>query len=282
MDEFAPAKLNLYLHVTGRRDDGYHLLESLVAFADMGDRVSVAASSDLRLSVEGPFAAQVPNDDGNLVLQAARALAAALDRPPAAEIRLTKTLPVASGIGGGSADAAATLRALLRLWDAALPAPALMDLALRLGADVPVCLHGRTCHLSGIGERLDPAPSVADQPIVLVNPGVGVSTPAVFKARQAPFSSPLRLTDPSGGPHALAQALAQRRNDLAPPAISLEPTIADVLAAIEATPSCLLARMSGSGATCFGLFETVDQAHTAAREIATQQPSWWVEATRLR
>ncbi len=282
MDEFAPAKLNLYLHVTGRRDDGYHLLDSLIAFADVGDRVSVAASSDLRLSVDGPFAAQVPNDDGNLVLQAARAMAAALDRPAAAEIRLTKMLPVASGIGGGSSDAAATLRALLRLWDAALPAPELTDLALRLGADVPVCLHGRTCHLSGIGERLDPAPSVADQPIVLVNPGVGVSTPTVFKARQGPFSSPLRLADPSSGPHGLAQALAQRRNDLAPPAITLEPTIAAVLAAIEATPSCLLARMSGSGATCFGLFETVDQAHTAAREIADEEPSWWVEATRLR
>ena len=280
--EFAPAKLNLYLHVTGRRDDGYHLLDSLVAFADVGDRLSAAPSADLRLSVDGPFAAQVPCDDDNLVLRAARALAAALDRPPVADLRLTKILPVASGIGGGSADAAATLRVLLTLWDVELPAPALDDLALRLGADVPVCLHGRTCYLSGVGERLDPAPSVAGQPIVLVNPGVGVSTPAVFKARRGPFSSPQPLSDPQSGPRGLAPALAQRRNDLAPPAMALVPSVADVLAALEAAPACLLARMSGSGATCFGLFETDGGAQEAARVIAARHPSWWVQPARLQ
>lgn len=279
--EFAPAKLNLYLHVTGRRDDGYHLLDSLVAFAGVGDRLSARPSRTLALSVDGPFAAGVPSDDGNLVIRAAKALAAALDRAPAADLRLTKALPVASGIGGGSADAAATLRALMRLWGAELPAPALADLALRLGADVPVCLLGRTCRLSGIGERLDPAPPLSGHAIVLVNPGKAVSTPAVFRARTGPFSPAAPPDEAPADAQALAAALAACRNDLAPPAIALEPAIAEVLAALEAEATCLLARMSGSGATCVGLFATPAAARDSAAQIARAHPAWWVAPTTL-
>nr|MBC8158527.1 4-(cytidine 5'-diphospho)-2-C-methyl-D-erythritol kinase [Alphaproteobacteria bacterium] len=192
----APAKINLYLHVTGRRDDGYHLLDSLIVFADVGDRIAVSPADDFSLDIDGPFSAGLSNGPENLVVRAARTLAELAEVRDGARIRLTKTLPVASGIGGGSADAAATIRALMRLWEIEPHANALTEMALSLGADVPVCLAGQPSFMGGIGEDIDAAPSLPPVWLVLVNPGVGVSTPSVFAARKEEFSAPARFDAP--------------------------------------------------------------------------------------
>jgi 4-diphosphocytidyl-2-C-methyl-D-erythritol kinase len=268
--EAAPAKINLFLHVTGRRDDGYHLLDSLVVFAGAGDRLTAEPAASLSLELDGPFGAALAGEEDNLVLRAARALAATAGIQAGARLRLTKNLPVASGIGGGSADAAAALRLLARLWQ--LPAPD-SGLALGLGADVPVCLAGRPARMQGIGERLLRAPTLPRFGLVLVNPGVAVSTPAVFRARRDGFHPPAAL--PDGWPDAAAMAadLALCANDLEAAAISLAPAVAEALAALAALPGALLARMSGSGATCFALFADPARAAAAAAEIA--RPGWW-------
>ncbi len=294
--EPAPAKLNLYLHVVGRRPDGYHLLDSLVVFASVADRITVAPAPASSLTVDGPFAAAVPPGEGNLALAAAERLGGLLgDRgegpnPRGVAIALTKALPVAAGLGGGSADAAAVLRALLRLWDRAgaglAPAdPGLARLAESLGADVPACLAGQPRYVGGIGERLDPAPAVSGIPVVLVNPGLPLPTPAVFRARTGDFSSPDRFPGPLDGtafePPVLAALLADRRNDLTEAALTLCPAVGTVLAALTATSGCLLARMSGSGATCFGLFDRPASAVDAAAALARAEPGWWVQAGHL-
>lgn len=260
----APAKLNLALHVTGRRADGYHLLDSLVAFAATGDRLRVASGPD-RLIVDGPFAGDVPAGADNLCLRAARAMGTT------ATIHLTKNLPVASGIGGGSADAAAVMRAL------AAQGHALPDNPAALGADIPVCLAGQPTRMRGIGERLDPVPDMPRLPLVLVNPGIPLSTPAVFAAL-AGRDNP-GLPDPdwqdAGG---LIRWLQGTRNDLQAPAITLAPVIAQVLGDLQ-DQGARLARMSGSGATCFGLFDSADAAARAAAALA--RPGWWVTASEL-
>lgn len=274
---FAPAKVNLYLHVTGRREgDGYHLLDSLVVFAGTGDSLRFAPSDQLTLSLEGPGAWLLSKDGDNLVLRAARLLAEALGRPAHAAITLEKNLPVASGIGGGSADAAAALRGLLSLWEAELDEARLREIGLKLGADLPVCLAGRPTQMSGIGEILTPAIELPPAWLVLVNPRLALSTPAVFKARTGDFTPAAPLTDPLADAEALADALASRRNDLAHPAILLEPTVAAMLAAIAETEDCLLSRMSGSGASCFGLYATEEQADDAADALRAAHPGWWV------
>ena len=269
IEELAPAKVNLTLHVTGRREDGYHLLDSLVVFADVGDLVTVREADEPGFTVTGPQAGHVPVDASNLVLRAA-----ALFSDARAEIRLDKHLPAASGIGGGSADAAATLRALCRLRGSPLPTA---EQVLALGADVPACLTGRAVRLRGIGERLDPVPVLPPLPAVLVNPGVAVSTPAVFARlaqRENPSMPDLPVSFNDAG--ALALWLAAQRNDLEPPACALAPVIGDVLARLRAVPDCLLARMSGSGATCFGLFPDADAAERAAAALVAVRPEWWV------
>ena len=277
----APAKLNLYLHVTGRRDDGYHLLDSLVAFADIGDRVAASPAPRLSLAIEGPFAKGLaPDDPENLVVRAATALAARLGHAPAVALTLEKNLPIASGIGGGSSDAAATLKALAALWpidDDAL----LAEVGVRLGADVPVCLAARTSWLGGIGERVEPAPALPATPIVLVNPNVALPTPGVFKARRGPFSAPARFTAAPHDVRELAAVLAERRNDLTDAAITQVPTIAAIIEKLAGCGGNLLARMSGSGATCFGLFATSAQAQAAAQSLRMAQPGWWVAAGAL-
>jgi 4-diphosphocytidyl-2-C-methyl-D-erythritol kinase len=282
----APAKLNLYLHVIGRRDDGYHLLDSLAAFAAVGDELTFAPAADLSLAIDGPFARDLVADDSNLVLRAARALAAASGRKPAAAIRLTKRLPVASGIGGGSADAAATLRGLDRLWGTDLPPAHLARIALDLGADVPVCLSGVPSFFGGIGEEIALAGPLPPAHLVLVNPGQPLATAAVFRARAASptgsrYSKPDRWTAELPDAAALAGMLAKRRNDLTDAAVGLAPEIGDVLAILERQPACLLARLSGSGATCFGLFESRGAAREAASAIASARPDWWAVATTL-
>ena len=185
--ESAPAKVNLYLHVTGRRPDGYHLLDSLIVFADLCDTVTAAPAERLSLTLAGPFADALDGAD-NLVSRAARALAAHAGRPPRATLRLVKHVPVAAGLGGGSSDAAAALRALIRLWGLSIEADELARLALELGADVPVCLAGHACFVGGIGDALTPAPALPSAPILLVNPGVAVPTTEVFAARTGEFA----------------------------------------------------------------------------------------------
>ena len=267
--EAAPAKVNLFLHVTGRRDDGYHEIDSLAVFADVGDVLRAEPAASLSLALDGPFALALSAEPDNLVLRAARALALAHDRAPSVRLTLTKHLPVASGIGGGSADAAACLRLLVRLWGIA---PG-VDLVPALGADVPVCLAGKPARMGGVGDRLGPVPDVPTCGLVLVNPGVPVATAEVFRARSGPFSPPAALA--SGWPDAAALAadMARHRNDLEAPAMAVCPPIGAVLAALRNTPGCLLARMSGSGATCFGLFAQVAEAAGAARALS--RPDWW-------
>lgn len=279
--EQAPAKVNLTLHVTGKREDGYHLLDSLVAFAGIGDTLELSPADDLRLTLAGPTVAALTADDDNIVLRAARALAAHAGIVPRAHITLTKRLPVAAGIGGGSADAAAALRGLVRLWSLDIGEDDLRAVGLTLGADVPVCLAGRPTTMTGVGEHLAPAPALPTAWLVLVNPRRPLSTPAVFKARTGGFSAATPLTEAPTDARALALALAARRNDLTQAAISLEPMVGDMLALIAAQPDCLLARMSGSGATCFGLFADQETAQSAATALTATQPGWWIAAAPL-
>jgi 4-diphosphocytidyl-2-C-methyl-D-erythritol kinase len=278
----APAKINLYLHVLGRRPDGYHELDSLVAFADIADTVTAVPSDALSLTIDGRFAAALADEAAdNLVLRAARLLAASFGVTAGAALRLTKELPIASGIGGGSSDAAAALCALQALWSVRATPGELAALAARLGADVPVCLLGRTAWVGGIGDALVPAPPLPPVATVLVNPGAALSTPAVFKARRGRFSAPARFAAPIADAAGLVAALHARRNDLAEAAIGLVPEIADVLALLSACEGALLARMSGSGATCFALFAEDAAARQAAADLARARPHWWVAPGRL-
>jgi len=273
---FAPAKVNLALHVTGRRDDGYHLLDSLVVFADIGDWLDIAPTEALGLTVSGPRAAGVPADRRNLIWRAAELFAPG----QGAAITLDKHLPHAGGIGGGSADAAAALRGLSTLWGLPLPSA---EAVLALGADVPVCLFGRPARMSGIGETLVPLPSLPPLWIVLVNPGVEVPTGAVFKALVTADNPPLPEIPAEGWQDAAALAawLAQTRNDLEPPARAQVPEIGRALDALDDCPGCLMARMSGSGGTCFGLFAEAGPAHLAADNLGAEE-GWWVAQAPVR
>jgi 4-diphosphocytidyl-2-C-methyl-D-erythritol kinase len=278
--EPAPAKVNLYLHLTGRRADGYHLLDSLVVFAEAADVLTAEPAETLSLTVDGPFADGLATEPDNLVLRAARALAAETGVTPRGRLVLSKNLPVASGIGGGSADAAAALRLLCRLWQVAPDPAALANLAAGLGADVPVCLAGQPSRMAGIGERLGPAPRLPPCAIVLVNPGVAVATAEVFRARSGGWSSAAELPASWPDPATMAADLGKLRNDLEPIASKMRPVIGEVISALKSTHGCLLARMSGSGATCFGLFADATAAEHAAVRIA--RPDWWCWAGLLR
>jgi len=263
----ARAKVNLCLHVTGLRQDGYHLLDSIVGFADLGDVLTFIPAESLTLTIGGPFADGLSGQDENLILRAARCF----DSATGAAIHLQKNLPIASGIGGGSADAAATLRALSILWDSPLPSAAAQ---LALGADVPVCVVGETVRMRGVGERIDPVAGLPALPVVLINPGVGVSTPAIFNALSNKENPALGTGKPS------LEWLQKQRNDLQKPAINMVPEIAETLAALELSGAGMV-RMSGSGATCFGVFTTTQAAQTAAASIHKSNPDWWVQATTL-
>jgi len=285
----APAKLNLFLHIEGRRADGLHLVDSLIAFAEIGDALAITpADTRLSLAIDGPFAAALPLTDDNLVLRAAGRLREQARIADGAAIRLTKALPVASGIGGGSADAAAALHALARLWRVDPVTCDLAAIAAMLGADVPVCLAGRTSRVGGIGTDIADGPPLPAAALVLANPGIAVPTADVFRAYAASARPVQRQVDSPGVWDGIAdaQALAARlrplENDLEAPAIALAPAIAETLAALRALPDCLLARMSGSGATCFALFGDDNAAQDAARSLQAAFPYWWVAPTRLR
>ena len=276
---FAPAKVNLYLHITGRRDDGYHLLDSLVAFVDIGDRLRAESAASLSLAVDGPEAADLAAvGDENLVLRAARLLADRAGITAGAALHLEKHLPVAAGIGGGSSDAAAALLALTRLWRISLDDRALRALGARLGADIPACLYRRAVWVGGIGERLEPAGPLPEAGILLVNPRRALSTAAVFAARRGPLGHVGRFAPMPSAAAALARALMPCRNDLTEAAIGLVPEISAVLARLGRLPGCLLARMSGSGATCFALFANRAAAEAARAEVAAAEPWWWCAA----
>ncbi len=276
----ARAKVNLYLHVTGKRADGYHELDSLMVFPDLGDALCLERAAELSLEVSGPFAAALEAEGpGNLVLRAAQALSALAGGGHGARIRLTKNLPIAAGIGGGSADAAAALRGLVRLWKLDLPEAKLRSLALELGADVPPCLESRPVFARGIGEILTLAPPLPPFWLVLVNPGVALPTAKVFQARCGAFSEAAAVWgDPPRDLDDVLDLLHRSCNDLERPAIALAPKVAEVLAALRSLEGCRLARLSGSGATCFGVFAEADPANASAAMLASAHPDWWVAA----
>ncbi len=279
---FAPAKVNLCLHVVGRRADGYHLLDSLVAFADIGDRLTARPAPSWSLTLSGREAAALAGVDDNLALRAGRLLAQHVGSVAAAELHLEKHLPVAAGIGGGSADAAATLRALRELWRLAIDDAELAAIGARLGADIPVCVRSETAWVSGIGERVEPGPPLPELGVVLVNPRRPLPTATVFAARQGGFAAPApRLAEPPRDAVAFARWLAALRNDLTAATIGLAPEIGDVLAALGNLAGALLVRMSGSGATCFALFENRAAAMRARDALAAAEPRWWCAAGGL-
>lgn len=277
----APAKVNLYLHVLGRRADGYHDLDSLVVGLDIGDQLTIAPAADLRLQVSGPFAANLGPAHDNLVMAAARGLRAVCDTTLGAAIHLEKRLPVAAGLGGGSADAAAALSGLMALWDRQ-PEPAALDrLARSLGADVPVCLFGAPAVVGGIGERITPTPSLPNLHVVLAWPAPALATADVFAAHRATGEADPILSRAYADVAGFVGELRYRRNDLEPTARALCPAIGDALALLAAAEGCVLARMSGSGACCFGLFASTETAAAAALRIGALRSAWWVVAARF-
>jgi 4-diphosphocytidyl-2-C-methyl-D-erythritol kinase len=283
--ETAPAKVNLTLRVIRRRDDGYHELESLVAFADFGDRLSLSPGGELTLTVRGPSATVAGDGADNLVLKAARALAARCPDIVLGAFSLDKRLPVAAGLGGGSADAAAALRLIAQANDLARDDPHLYAAARATGADVPVCLDARARIMRGIGDLLSPPLSLPPLPAVLVNPGVALPTKAVF-AGWTPAAAQRGALDPAAvakltARDRLVHLLATQANDLEDPAIALTPVIADVLSELRGLPGCQLARMSGSGATCFGLFSSAVAARAAGKVLREKYQHWWVKAVVL-
>ncbi len=283
--EAAPAKINLFLHIVGRRPDGMHLIDSLVVFAELGDVVTVRPGTDISLTRSGSMAGDLPPIEDDLVFRAARLLAEMAQVSAGATINVEKNLPVASGLGGGSADAAATIRALVRMWRIDMPSDQMASLTQQLGADVAVCLESRPLRVGGIGEQVSPPGTLAPLHAVLVNPHVAVSTAEVFAAfadaTQAPVSGPDGTEPWSGEPRRFVEQLAARHNDLTAAATTLCPAIGVVLARLGAQPECLLQRMCGSGATCFGLFAASSEAQAAAETMRRENPDWWVAATAL-
>ncbi len=285
---FAPAKINLYLHVTGRQEDGYHTLDSLVAFADIGDQIRLSPASEFSFAVQGPFASSFtakerdssPNS-ANLAVRAAWALAQALQKQPKFKITLTKNLPVASGLGGGSADAAAVIWALLEKWNVPRQSVPKIDHLLRdLGADVPLCFFCRPAQVAGVGDIIQPV-TLPEMPVLLVNPVRFCSTAQVFGRFDAPYAqAPEKITETEDA-EALLSLLSARRNMLEEAAIQIVPDIAVVLDLLKAQAGCRLARMSGSGATCFGLFSDAGAALEAAEALLVRYPRWWVRTGTL-
>ncbi|MFN3626409.1 4-(cytidine 5'-diphospho)-2-C-methyl-D-erythritol kinase [Parvibaculum sp.] len=279
--ESAFAKINLSLRISGRRPDGYHELRSLAVFAAIGDRIEVHPSAQLTLDLEGRFASSLAGEADNLVLRAARGLRDLCGIGEGARILLEKNLPVASGIGGGSADAAAALRALMRLWRVKPDEAGLMRLAASLGADVPVCLGTAPALMSGIGEKIRRLPRLPEIWLLLANPGVALSTADVFRALAAPplAAAPAAAHLPDFATlDDLVEWLQGEPNDLERPARALLPLIGEVIGAIAATPGCRLARMSGSGATCFGIYASASEAQSAAAALSAAHPGWWIAA----
>jgi 4-diphosphocytidyl-2-C-methyl-D-erythritol kinase len=282
----APAKVNLTLRILGRRADGYHQLASLVVFAGCGDHLTLDAGPRLDLAVTGPTAGQSGAVADNLVLRAAKALADKVPGLTVGRFALTKELPAGAGLGGGSADAAAALRLLAQANGLKLDDPRLAAVARATGADVPVCLDPRPRVMRGIGDVLSGPLALPALGIIIVHPGIAMPTPPVFKALGLTPGERCAARGAASGPipdgrEALLAWLAGERNDLEPPAIGIAPAIADVIGAIAALPGCRLARMSGSGSACFGLFDTEAAATAAVRGLTQMHPGWWARASRI-
>lgn len=271
----APAKVNLFLHITGKRDDGYHLLQSLVAFADIGDEIKVEEADSFSLSMNNQ---DIPVDENNLVTQAVEKTANALNREPNIKVTLYKEIPAGAGLGGGSSDAAATIKALQTLWDEQLGEEELASILIGLGADVPVCYEASGCFVKDIGETITLLPSFPPMPAVLVHPNVFCATEKVFENFSASFSSPVTIPEDFDS----IDFLKEQRNDLTDAAQMIAPEIKDVLAIIEKQDGCKLSRMTGSGSACFGLFKTRSDAENAADTIQKEKPDWWVRPVLLK
>lgn len=282
----ASAKINLALHVVGRRADSYHLLDSIAVFADFADRVTVEPAAHLSLTTSGPFAAHAPADPSDLAWRAAEAFFKHCGRPPGAAVHVEKSIPAGAGLGGGSADAAAVLTALNEGCGAGLSPKALSAIGLSLGADVPMCLVGQALRAQGVGEVIDVLDGWRPLPTVLVWPGETVSTAAVFAAlasrENPPLPSPAGLSFRDASPAAMAGWLSGCRNDLEAPAVVIAPEIGAVLEALRQDETCLLARMSGSGSACFGLYADQPAAQAAAARLEAVRPHWWVRAVTAR
>lgn len=277
----AKAKINLDLLITGKREDGYHLLDSLVVFADYGDEIILSPADELTLEVCGPFSKSLKADDNNLALKAARMMKEHFSYAGGAKITLIKKLPVSSGIGGGSADAAATIRGMMEIMNIEGHTSELESMALSLGADVPVCLQSQNIRMRGIGERFEPFDFDSPLHLLLVNPGVSVSTAEIFQkrsARKAPFSQDRALPEKVKNLSQIVEILSESANDLEQEACLAAPEIKTVLTALKSNENCLLARMSGSGATCFGLYEKRAEAEAIGHALQQAHPQWWVQS----
>ncbi|MEE2654153.1 MAG: 4-(cytidine 5'-diphospho)-2-C-methyl-D-erythritol kinase [Pseudomonadota bacterium] len=276
----APAKINLYLNITGQRVNNYHELDSLIAFAAHGDQIEVKKCDHFNLEASGPFSEKLPPSNENLVMKAAKELARGTNYEGGACIKLIKNLPVSSGIGGGSADAAATLKALNDLWETNLQNKDLMVMALRLGADVPVCLLSKTVRMSGIGDKLSRVSGLPKCGILLINPGIPISTVNVFQLCRGDFSNQVKIPNIENR-EVFFEFLSTQKNDLQDAAIKIAPIIKEVLKILTDDPNCRLARLSGSGGTCFGLYEDEPKALFAAEAMYGHFSDWWIQPTRL-
>jgi len=281
---FAPAKINLYLHVIKQLSSGYHALDSLVSFADIGDEVTLSPSRNFSFEIDGPLSFGLKDQQGeNLVVRAARAMAHEYEKPLNVAINLTKNLPLGAGIGGGSSDAAAAIWGLCAHWDIERNDPKLQDIMITLGADVPVCFHGHNARVRGIGDVIVPAPDFADLAIVLVYPGKPCATPDVFRrfdvqsVKHYMFEE-IAVPQEFENHTALIDFLKRCDNHLEAAALQIVPDIQNALLRLARYESCLLSRLSGSGSCCFGLFEDTDKAVLAAKQIADENPDWWVKS----
>lgn len=282
MKMIAPAKLNLFLHITGRRDDGYHLLNSLFVFTEFGDVVEIKSDKKLSLVIDGPFYSALKNEavENNIAYRAALLLQKKYRVADGAKIHLTKNIPVGAGLGGGSSDAAAVLRGLNQLWNLNLNLETLCEMGLSLGADVPACIIARPAIISGIGETISPFALSFSIPVLLVNPNLALVTSTVFQAYKnshRPFASHFNQEINNKNYHALINSLAAEHNDLEAAAIQLQPKIQTILTILSQQSGCDLARMSGSGATCFGLFSNLSAAQSAMKIITKNHPAFWIQ-----
>lgn len=280
----APAKINLDLLITGRRKDGFHLLDSVVVFVGYGDELTAKAADGLSMDIEGPFANKLNNDPENLVLKAARKLCEFAGVKPDIKFQLTKNLPVSSGIGGGSSNAAAALKLTMELLNLDVDDVDLRKLALSLGADVPVCLQSNTSHMTGIGENIKQIDLCGGQPILLVNPGVSVSTPDIFKSFKnmaLPFTSRKPVDFNQINWTLMLEHLKASKNDLQKPASVINASVSEVIEKLKNLEGLIFSRMSGSGATCFALFESDDLCKKAAKSLSNQHETWWIKATNI-
>ncbi|MCI5061048.1 MAG: 4-(cytidine 5'-diphospho)-2-C-methyl-D-erythritol kinase [Alphaproteobacteria bacterium] len=276
----APAKINLNLHVTARREDGYHTLQSFVVFADLADEIEISPASEFSFEIDGLFAGVLEERamlQNNLVVRAARGIAELVQKPLHCSIRLTKNIPVGAGLGGGSADAAATIKGLLQFWNVTIDQKQLSPFLESLGADVPVCYEGKSCFVEGIGEIIHLLPDAIPQThVLLIYPGVFCSTPQVFQNFEEPFLNKTNFPTVFQDQDALFAYLKTTQNSLSKSAQNLVPEIKDVLLCLEEQQGCRLARMSGSGSTCFGLFESSEMCQQAGEEVKKTHSHWWV------